>query len=1047
YRSLQSSTESTTLTCAINSTRSWTDTPKLITLFRDKATKTGKIAEELAKLMRIYDLQSADGPDLTDTPVALLTVVTDDTTDAALLSPESICIVVEDEILQQQRRQRKRKLIVVYDMADTYHHPPSDNQQPPVSNSGYLETPYSANGHPPSAAHGPTLPDPTAQRWTPSQEYDGGHPYGFRCDFPAPSSAGVAFGGPCLAYSYGYDLSVPCPQSRHFPNMVPTAPGNTHGSKGASAFQTFPQKYELDSILKQQQHGYEGFFESGAPFGCPLFPPQDKDRTRAEHEAVQGKQDQKWLRRFLQSSDKTSRIPQTAQQQQCCVPELRQGLYTAALLVSQLAKSCETLRNNVENDSVWIDSYLMALNVKRQLQDKLTVFNDSWCLDSWKGKLSCVVRKRSQRLRARKSLQMEEKENKECTSAREAVIDTWRMKQIRQVEEKKKEQELKLAADTVLAEVRKKQADVKRMQDVMRSLEKLRRLRKEAASRKGIITEQECEESFNSQLQQLRCVLIRRTAVYSAEEKALMVMLEGEQEKEKRRENEKQVKKERERLLHRKHTVDIMLFGDEPSVDSVLQPFREYYTQAEHSLHTLLQIRREWDVFVVASDHPDGTPVPESWILPEPPSGPAWASALHTADTKSDTAQLTPASHGTKADVANEENVSGELCSMDDVPLRMPQGASQEAKEDVKVFVPDYLTILQETEYEFSLEKWVITGLQSGFTNQQLPQHSSTSGVLPSCPPYWMMFSSPQQSRLASRHCSDFWEPNPRQRSHSLNPAVLLSKFVISDSEDEGESATEKATTRLSVKACSGGECAAALCQRGQRTPQGAFVPDLLNPSACLSSLLHQCRKNLRQCSLTVLDTPKQHDPNKDIQSKSPSSNRAIETRTLNTKAKTVEKLPSMNNHNTTHMNSIRPDSCRNTTSYPGLPSSGLETSAELLSALSPEERELLRAITAEGYTLHTAINALQKMGQQTPEQILSYLLACDHLCQLGYDKAQVEEALEMFQNCETKAKEFLHLLSQFIEMGFQQNAIKEVLLIHENHRERALEELMMRVA
>ncbi|KAK6297007.1 hypothetical protein J4Q44_G00331490 [Coregonus suidteri] len=42
---------------------------------------------------------SADGPDLTDTPVALLTVVTDDTTDAALFSPESICIVVEDEIL------------------------------------------------------------------------------------------------------------------------------------------------------------------------------------------------------------------------------------------------------------------------------------------------------------------------------------------------------------------------------------------------------------------------------------------------------------------------------------------------------------------------------------------------------------------------------------------------------------------------------------------------------------------------------------------------------------------------------------------------------------------------------------------------------------------------------------------------------------------------------------------------------------------------------------------------------------------------------------
>ncbi|XP_063321027.1 uncharacterized protein LOC134619186 [Pelmatolapia mariae] len=36
-------------------------TPRLITLFRDKAIKTGKIAEELAKLMRIYDIQLIEG--------------------------------------------------------------------------------------------------------------------------------------------------------------------------------------------------------------------------------------------------------------------------------------------------------------------------------------------------------------------------------------------------------------------------------------------------------------------------------------------------------------------------------------------------------------------------------------------------------------------------------------------------------------------------------------------------------------------------------------------------------------------------------------------------------------------------------------------------------------------------------------------------------------------------------------------------------------------------------------------------------------------------
>lgn len=47
------------------------------------------------------------------------------------------------------------------------------------------------------------------------------------------------------------------------------------------------------------------------------------------------------------------------------------------------------------------------------------------------------------------------------------------------------ERELKQAADAVLSEVRRKQADAKRMLDILKALEKLRKLRKEAASRRG----------------------------------------------------------------------------------------------------------------------------------------------------------------------------------------------------------------------------------------------------------------------------------------------------------------------------------------------------------------------------------------------------------------------------------------------------------------------------------------------------------------------------------------------------------------------------------
>ncbi|XP_032089489.1 ubiquitin-associated protein 1-like [Thamnophis elegans] len=120
-----------------------------------------------------------------------------------------------------------------------------------------------------------------------------------------------------------------------------------------------------------------------------------------------------------------------------------------------------------------------------------------------------------------------------------------------------------------------------------------------------------------------------------------------------------------------------------------------------------------------------------------------------------------------------------------------------------------------------------------------------------------------------------------------------------------------------------------------------------------------------------------------------------------------------------------------------------LDSTSDLLSVLSQEERELIEPMVALGYPIRRAILALQKTGRQSLGQFLSYLSACDRLLKQGYDEAQVIEAMEMFQNSEKKASEFLCLLAQFNDMGFQQADIKEVLLLCENHRDRALEELM----
>ncbi|XP_039989222.1 programmed cell death protein 7 [Xiphias gladius] len=547
-------------------------------------------------------------------------------------------------------------------MDNTYQYrAPSEKQQPAVYTDGFLETPYNTNRPPPNSADpeptqwapssGPTQTDHAAPRWTPPPGYVSHQVYGL--SFPAPSSRVGGFRGPRLAPPYGFDLCVPpppfgCPSPGHFPITVPSAPVNTCSNLAQLRAGPHPPEDDFQQVsdfVKNRQKEYADLHEAGAKFGGPHFtPPLGQDphwrpgTTTAQPEddaAFQRRRDAHWLRQFLQSRGKVSKSPHTQKQRshQSCVPALREALYGAAQLISALEKSCQTLKHNVENDCVWTDSYLTVLTMKRALQETVKLLSDGEWLNILKAKLSRVGKRRARRWRTSKLLQLEEKHKQEHISEREAAIDTWRIKQIHEVEERKKEQELKLAADSVLCEVRKKQADVKRMQDILRSLEKLRRLRKEAASRKGIVTAKDCDEVFSSRLEQLRSVMKRRTAVYSAEEKALMVMLEGEQEEERRREQERRVQKERERQLQRKHRVDAMLFGDQLPVDSILQPFSEYYNQAQHSLQALIQIRREWDVFMVAADHPDGSWVPQSWILPDPPSDQDWASALHAADT------------------------------------------------------------------------------------------------------------------------------------------------------------------------------------------------------------------------------------------------------------------------------------------------------------------------------------------------------------------------------------------------------------------------------
>ncbi|NXT29186.1 PDCD7 protein, partial [Syrrhaptes paradoxus] len=367
------------------------------------------------------------------------------------------------------------------------------------------------------------------------------------------------------------------------------------------------------------------YFPAAAPFPPRLVPEE-------EAAAAQRQQDELWLSQFLSRRRAVPPVPPPPPPAAASPSSARELAVAALGRVARLAGLCGALRRReAEGDEAgWAQVRGEAEEAMGELRDIVRPLREPGYREALRRKAE-RARKRRLRLQRRKQEAKAAKEEEAARAAeREAKIDQWRVKCIQEVEEKNRERELKAAADSVLSEVRKKQADTKRMVDILRALEKLRKLRKEAAGRKGVCPPPSADEAFENQVESLKTLLKNRTELYEAEERALRVMLEGEQEEERKREMEKKQKKEREKLLQQKLEIDSKLFGDpgEFPLAHLLQPFREYYLQAEHSVAALIQIRHEWDQYLVPADHPEGSCIPPGWVLPTLPTNDTWATAV-----------------------------------------------------------------------------------------------------------------------------------------------------------------------------------------------------------------------------------------------------------------------------------------------------------------------------------------------------------------------------------------------------------------------------------
>ncbi|KAG8440746.1 hypothetical protein GDO86_006474 [Hymenochirus boettgeri] len=341
---------------------------------------------------------------------------------------------------------------------------------------------------------------------------------------------------------------------------------------------------------------------------------------------------QQWLSSFL-GKPRRNQNSKSESAQLVSVSEARKQIYKALNLVTQLSFLCEVLENRAETSESVSHHSIKAAEIRNLLEKQMKMIEEPNFIESLKRKLEKIRKKRLRQKCAQQNID-EVKEEAERTAQKEARIDAWRMQCVQKVEEKKRERELKAAADLVLSEVRKKQADAKRMTEILRSLEKLRKLRKEAAARKGVYPPPSADKTFDDHIQRLRTMVHKRTTLYDAEEKTLRVIVEGEQEEERKKDKEKRLKKGKEKLLQKQKEIDSILFGDLEPLPPLhpLQPFRQYYLQAEHSVVSLVQIRHEWDQFLAPADNPDASSIPHGWVLPVAPTSEIWATAIQQTE-------------------------------------------------------------------------------------------------------------------------------------------------------------------------------------------------------------------------------------------------------------------------------------------------------------------------------------------------------------------------------------------------------------------------------
>ncbi|XP_010014385.1 PREDICTED: ubiquitin-associated protein 1-like, partial [Nestor notabilis] len=352
---------------------------------------------------------------------------------------------------------------------------------------------------------------------------------------------------------------------------------------------------------------------------------------------------------------------------------------------------------------------------------------------------------------------------------------------------------------------------------------------------------------------------------------------------------------------------------------------------------------------------------------------------------------------------------------LDEVPFRKAWSLDGDSGEEntsitaLAIEVPDCTDILMSTMYDFSLERKVLYWVEVA-SQQQTSRHRVTSEVVPTAPPCWLLLVDPAD-RYGGRA-----RDGPVRRSISLSAG----RGALSDTEsetwyseeDEYSEDDEYSSTsweesdkdeKVSRRRNAGRSVAPrpGFCQTRPKTSPGVLEPLPLHENSVRGTASPVLSKQRR--SMVIFNNMKNeleaarrklaafvHPLNRGaVESRvpvprplpqRPHTSRGVRFRPSPdvshlgpfVPSPPAAPIPPIKRHKPT-VPSLSPYACLPPASAPARPLSSCRSqpdpAADLLSALSQEERDLIEPVIALGYPTHKAILTLQKTGRQSLSQ------------------------------------------------------------------------------